>query len=151
MSPLASQGAARSVEDVAVLGECLDKLSDPAALSSVLCTSVALRRPCVVRAAELARGNRIAPALPDSQEQESRDQRRQRSSSCENGVQEVLRPKPYMNQQWGQPGLMRWWYAIAAIEGHEKLYTLLATPCQPEAEISCLCWSLSIWSLGKGE
>lgn len=124
LSPLAGQGAAMSIEDAAVLGECLDKFREPVALSTVLKNFEALRRPRAERVAELARGNAVVTTLPDGEEQKMRDQRwheaSQRSRSArtagDDKLQEKVKIKPDMNQQWGHPSLMMWLYGFDAIE-----------------------------------
>ena len=129
MSPLVGQGAGMCIEDAAVLGECLDSLSDSAALPPALRKFGDLRRPRVERVAELGRLNAVSSTLSDGKEQEARDERFRAVSSqsgsttvpvYENGLRERSRPKPDMNQQWGQPGLMMWLYGFDAIEDAKK-------------------------------
>jgi salicylate hydroxylase len=125
MSPMAAQGAAMAIEDAAVLGECLDSLSELAAVPNLLKRYEAIRRPRAERVVELARHNAIALTLPDGTEQQARDERWQAASRVfENTVamREKIepaarsRPKPDMNQKWGQPGLMMWLYGFDTIE-----------------------------------
>ncbi len=128
MSPLVGQGAAMSIEDAAVLGECIDKLSDLTALPTLLRNFEDLRRPRAERVAELGRLNSVGSTLPDGKEQEARDQRFRAVLSVtttpavnQNGLRERSRPKPDMNQHWGQPGLLMWLYGFDAIEDAKRL------------------------------
>lgn len=127
MSPLAGQGAAMAIEDAAVLGECLNDLSDPAALSDALRRFEAIRQPRVERVAEVARVNASQSILPDGPEQEARDNGFRAASKVAGNAQVVAgqdeekkarkpRPKPDMNQKWGQPGLMMWLYGADVIQ-----------------------------------
>lgn len=124
MSPHAAQGAAMSLEDAAVLGECLDHAKDLQDLRLALERYEVIRKPRVERIAEIARTNGTLWVVPDGPLQEARDQRfktvmeedeKERANLGREGMQARRKLAPDKGGKWPQPGVLMWVYGYDAV------------------------------------
>lgn len=138
MSPHVAQGSAMAIEDAAVLGECLERVtSSGGKLAQAVRWYEQIRRPRVERVAELARQNGASMLLEDGTAQEQRDRKFGASLSVSTSrvLSEVLRQAVAdRNAAWPTPPLSKWLYGFDAVKDAQIRLEQLCAPTNVQVD-----------------
>lgn len=115
MTPHAASGAAMTLEDAEVLGQCIATCNSPADLPTATLAYESLRKARCERVQKIASDNALVFCMPDGPGQEARDAKWAESrgrvlAELSDREKEVRVPKADMEKPFPHPEVVMWLY-----------------------------------------